>query len=215
VTGLHGVVDATPSAQIQTDKTLTAQARISPPLTLAPSKQLLTADSVVGRVGHPLPSNILATHQVPSLDSSTSNISQPSNALAGIGGQLSLPQSVGLTENYPTMDSVTGNVNRQLASSLINSQQIPTLTSIGYTEADKALSDWLKTQGIPTLTESSNPSPDRLKTLGIPTLTSISSTAANPAASGTLGIQQFSIPNSLTGSPDNRVIPQSLTPVVQ
>ena len=220
VTDLRVVVGATPSPQIQTDKTLTAQVRISPPLTLAPSEQLLTADSVVGKVGHSLPPNILATDQIPSLDSSTLNISQPSNAFAGIGGQLSLPQSVGLTEKYPTMDSVTGIVNQQLGSNLINSQQIPTLASVSYTEADKTLSDWLKTQGIPTLTsvsfnESSNQSPDWLKAQGIPTLTSVSPTAASPAASGTLGIQQFAIPNSFTGSPDNRVIPQSLNPVVQ
>jgi len=226
-TDLHVVIDATPSPQIQTDKTLTAN-RISPPLAISPSEQLLTTDLVTAKIGNPLASNILVTQQVPGLDSATTvNVSQPSNALPGIVGQLSLPQFVGLTENHLTIDSVTATVDRQSALNILGSQassmltpnwlkakEIPSLTaSNSLTESDKALPVWLKAQENPTLTPSASLTdslPDWLKAqLQSPTLASFPSTAAHPTASGLLGVQQFPSINSLTGSQDGHVIPSN------
>jgi hypothetical protein len=187
----------------------------------------------------------VADSAAPKTCGTPANVSQPENTFAGLGGQLPLLQSAGLAESYRTADSVTAIVDRQLASNLLGSQQTPTLSSINVTELNKGLPDWFKAQQIPTITASgtlaefseslpdwskagqnpiltsstiaevSKPLSDWLKAQGIPTLTSLSSTATNPATSGTLGIQHFSLPNSLTGSPDNRAIPQSLNPVVQ
>ena len=162
------------------------------------------------------------SQQIVSVDSATSkscgaraNVPQPENAFAEIIGQVSLPTIVGVTENNLTTDSVTAIVDRQLASNVLGSQQIPTFTapSINLTEAEK------KMLGLPDINK---PLPWEAQ-LQTPTLVSTSLTTVQQSTfsglsgvqqptSALLGVQQPN-PNVLSGSPDAHTIQQTLNPV--